>query len=389
VSLELDRSKWQRVKFGDVVNQGKEKTDPEADGIERYVAGEHMDTDSLAIARYGLVGDGYLGPAFIRRFRKGQVLYGSRRTYLRKVALADFDGVCANTTFVMESSDPNRLLPELLPLVMSTESFHAHSIAESRGSVNPYVNWPDIAKYEFDLPPLDQQRRIADLFWGLETHTRTMSSLLFQSDELRVGLASDICYGNQPSRRLADVLNVVRGGSPRPIHDYLTEDDDGINWIKIGDVPVGGKFITKTAEKITSMGLAKTRRVSRGDLLLSNSMSFGRPYILDIDGCIHDGWLALSDVSGMWRTEYLYYLLRSRQVQAQFLSEAAGSTVKNLNIGIVSNVRIPVPSLEYQDQALSKFEVLEATITAVIDELQSLSELRSSLNRLLVRGGAS
>jgi len=103
-SLPLfDRTGWKRVRFGDVVRQLKEQVDPVADGIERYVAGEHMETENVHIRKWGNVGDGYLGPAFIRGFKKGQVLYGSRRTYLKKVAVADWDGVTANTTFVLEA----------------------------------------------------------------------------------------------------------------------------------------------------------------------------------------------------------------------------------------------------------------------------------------------
>lgn len=155
-------ARWKRVKFGDVVRQVKSKVDPDTAGVERYVAGEHMDTDDLRIRRWGEVGDGYLGPAFHMRFKPGQVLYGSRRTYLRKVAVADFEGICANTTFVLESADPSRLLPEFLPVVMQTEEFHEHSKRESKGSVNPYVNYSDLAWYEFALPPLEEQRRIAE-----------------------------------------------------------------------------------------------------------------------------------------------------------------------------------------------------------------------------------
>ncbi len=122
-----------------------------------------MDTDDLHIRRWGTVGNGYLGPAFHARFRPGHVLYGSRRTYLRKVAVADFEGVTANTTFVIETRDPNVLLPALLPFIMQTEAFHGFSIKKSKGSVNPYVNFSDIATYEFPLPPPDEQRRIASV----------------------------------------------------------------------------------------------------------------------------------------------------------------------------------------------------------------------------------
>jgi type I restriction enzyme, S subunit len=154
---------WRRVRFGDVVRQVKDKVDPEDSGLERYIAGEHMDTDDLKLRRWGEIGADYLGPAFHMRFKPGHVLYGSRRTYLRKVAVADFEGITANTTFVLEPKDPGELLPELLPFLMQTERFNEHSIKQSRGSVNPYVNFSDLAWYEFALPPLEEQRRICEL----------------------------------------------------------------------------------------------------------------------------------------------------------------------------------------------------------------------------------
>ena len=97
-------------------------------------------------------------------------------------------------------------------------------------------------------------------------------------------------------KKLGDVCVIERGGSPRPINKYITEDSKGINWIKIGDAKNGSKYITSTKEKIISEGVKKSRYVYKGDLLLSNSMSFGHPYILDIEGCIHDGWLVIHDV---------------------------------------------------------------------------------------------
>ncbi len=161
-------TRWSHVQFGDVVRQVKDKVDPLKSRLDRYVAGEHMDTDDLRLRRWGQINGDYLGPAFHMRFRPGHVLYGSRRTYLRKVVVADFEGICANTTFVLESKDPTVLLSELLPFIMQTEAFHDHSIKQSKGSVNPYVNFSDLAWYEFALPPLEEQRRIAEMLWALE-----------------------------------------------------------------------------------------------------------------------------------------------------------------------------------------------------------------------------
>lgn len=160
---------WQQVKFGDVVRQVKDKVDPNTAGLDRYIAGEHMDTDDLRICWWGEIGANYLGPAFHMRFKPGQVLYGSRRTYLRKVAVPDFEGICANTTFVLESKDPKVLLPELLPFIMQTDCFNEHSVKQSKGSVNPYVNFSDLAWFEFALPPLEEQKNFTNLLLNLES----------------------------------------------------------------------------------------------------------------------------------------------------------------------------------------------------------------------------
>ena len=111
--------------------------------------------------------------------------------------------------------------------------------------------------------------------------------------------------------RLCHVTEVARGGSPRPIKDYITESPSGINWIKIGDTEKGGKFIFSTKERIKPEGMSKSRFVHKGDFLLTNSMSFGRPYITQVEGCIHDGWLVISLIGGAYCQDFLYYLLSS------------------------------------------------------------------------------
>ena len=108
-------------------------------------------------------------------------------------------------------------------------------------------------------------------------------------------------------KKLGDVCIIERGGSPRPINAYLTDSADGINWIKIGDASEGSKYITSTKERIKPEGVKKSRMVHKGDFILSNSMSFGRPYILNIDGCIHDGWLVIHDKNNVFDKSYLYY----------------------------------------------------------------------------------
>jgi type I restriction enzyme S subunit len=179
------KAQWTTVAFGDVVRQVKDKIDPEESGLQYYVAGDHMDTDDLRIRRFGVIGDGYLGPAFHMRFKPGHVLYGSRRTYLRKVAVADFEGVTANTTYVLESSDPEALLPDLLPFIMQTESFTQHSVRESKGSVNPYVNFSDLAWFEFALPPIEEQKRTARLLMAARAAHEGLLEVVERGETLR------------------------------------------------------------------------------------------------------------------------------------------------------------------------------------------------------------
>ena len=164
--------------------------------------------------------------------------------------------------------------------------------------------------------------------------------------------------------KVGNVLSIARGGSPRPITSYLTTSDDGYNWIKIGDSEIGGKYINKTAEKIIKEGLYKTRLVHKGDLLLSNSMSFGRPYILNIDGCIHDGWLVLHDYSESLNKEFLYFVFSSNVLKEQFFGKVSGAVVKNLNSDKVADTIIPLPPIEEQQRIVEKLN----SILPVIDE---------------------
>lgn len=146
---------------------------------------------------------------------------------------------------------------------------------------------------------------------------------------------------------LSDICTVERGGSPRPIDDFITTESDGINWIKIGDTDES-MYITKTAQKIKPEGMKKSRYVKPGDFLLSNSMSFGRPYILKIDGCIHDGWLVLRDENNVFDKKFLYYYLSAPITYEKFKSMAVGGVVNNLNSDMVRKIRVPLPSKQEQ-----------------------------------------
>ena len=167
--------------------------------------------------------------------------------------------------------------------------------------------------------------------------------------------------------KLNDLAEIARGGSPRPIQDYITDNQDGINWIKIGDTSEESKYITTAKEKIKSEGKKHSRFVHAGDFLLTNSMSFGRPYILKIDGCIHDGWLVFANIKECLLQDYLYYALSSAYIYETFSNVAAGSTVKNLKSDTVKQVDFPLPPISEQKRIVEAIE----NMYEVLDQIQN------------------
>ena len=183
-------------------------------------------------------------------------------------------------------------------------------------------------------------------------------------------LIQELCPEGVKFVKLGDVMDISRGASPRPIQKYLTDDPSGVNWIKIGDVENNAKYITETKEKITAEGALKSRLLHKGDFVLSNSMSFGRPYILAIEGCIHDGWISMSNYQSVLLPDFLYHLLRSYNIQKYWKQKASSGTVSNLNADIVRKTEIPLPPLEVQTEIvriLDKFTSLEAELETELD----------------------
>ena len=202
-----------------------------------------------------------------------------------------------------------------------------------------------------------------------------MSQLAVNSEQLPVGWKV---------KTLDDLCEIARGGSPRPIKQFLTDAPDGVNWIKIGDATASSKYIYETKEKIKPEGVKRSRLVKEGDFLLSNSMSFGRPYIMKTSGCIHDGGLVLRDKSGNLDQDYLYHFLGSSAAYRQFDNLAAGSTVRNLNIDLVRHVKVTLPPLPEQKRIVAILDKVLAGITqAASNAEKNLSNAREMFKSVL------
>ncbi len=179
-------------------------------------------------------------------------------------------------------------------------------------------------------------------------------------------------------KKLGSLCTIERGGSPRPIKDFITEAEDGINWIKIGDAKEGSIFIDSTAEKIKPEGMKKSRFVQKGDFILSNSMSFGRPYILRVDGCIHDGWLVIRDDNHIFDKFFLFYFLSSQNVYNEFKRLAVGGVVNNLNSSMVRALSVFVPPITTQQEFAKKVEAIESAKVELIAQISEMQNLLAS-----------
>lgn len=274
--------------------------------------------------------------------------------------------------------------------------------ARAHGSLN--VSDDDLMDLPVPLPggslSLAEQQKIADCLTSLDeviaaqarkvealkAHKRGLMQQLFPREgETRPRLRFPE-FRDAPEwkeKKLGDITTIVRGGSPRPIDGFLTSSPDGLNWLKIGDVDREAMFVTKTADKVRPDALSKTRVIQPGDFILSNSMSFGRPYISAIETCIHDGWIAVTRIPDSLGRKFLYYSILSERSQAYFVDQAAGSGVQNLNKDIIKSLVLGMPAVEEQQRIADCLSSLDARITAETRQLAALKTHKQGLMQQL------
>lgn len=267
MNLVLDRSTWERVRFGDVVRNVNETVkDAESAGIDRVIALEHLDPGELKVSRWGDVAD---GTTFTKRVDPGQTLFGKRRAYQRKAACAEFEAITSGDILVFESNSA-RLLPELLPFLVQSEPFFAHALDTSAGSLSPRTNWGDLAMFEFDLPLLDEQQRIADLLWAAEHLRRSIQELRAAANRVERRLLEAEFNADWPRWKVAELGGVQLGQQRHPkyadgpnMKPYLRVANVGDNVLDLSDV-AAMDFSGPGAEKF---------RLQYGDILLNEGQS--------------------------------------------------------------------------------------------------------------------
>lgn len=248
----------------------------------------------------------------------------------------------------------------------------------------------DVKSIIVPLPPTKaEQTAIATALSDADALISSLEKLIAKKRNIKQGAMQKLLQPKEGwvVKKLGDSADIFRGGSPRPIESFLTTQPDGINWIKIGDVKKNAKYIESTDEKIISEGLSRSRFVNEGDFLLSNSMSFGRPYIMKISGCIHDGWLVIQNYQNNFDRDFLYYVLGSEAILQQYKAMASGSSVLNLNKEIVKNVIINCPkSVEEQTRIATILSDMDAEIQALETKLEKYRKIKLGMMQNLLTG---
>ena len=270
------------------------------------------------------------------------------------------------------------------------------------GSTRKRIGLDDLKNLPMRIPTeRNEQQKIADCLTSvdelvaaqiqkldtLKTHKKGLMQQLFPVEGETVPKRRFPEFRNKEvwkQKQLGSLSTIVRGGSPRPIEAYLTPDINGLNWLKIGDVDKGAKYISRTTDRVIVSALSKTREVLPGDLIMSNSMSFGRPYIMQIKSCIHDGWIAVTNISDKIILDYLYYFILSNSAQMYFTNASAGGGIKNLNADIIKQLTVSYPRLkDEQRKIVDCLASVDDLITVQAQKVEALKAHKKGLMQQL------
>jgi type I restriction enzyme, S subunit len=381
VTKTLSRSRT-KVAFGDVVRLSRERSnDPEADGFERFVGLEHIDPGDLRIRRWGDVADGV---TFTNVFRPGQALFGKRRAYQRKVAVADFSGVCSSDIYVLEPCD-GRLLPELLPFICQTDAFFEHAVGTSAGSLSPRTNWDSLANFEFALPSVQEQQRIATVLGAIESTSSALGNLDSSLSLLEASIADAFTQSTATRVTVGDIVAETAYGSSQK----ATDGDSGVPILGIPNVARGQLMLNEYNRVCLTAAEVERYRLSAGDLLMVRTN--GNPEY--VGRCV---------VVGTLPGEFVYasYLIRLRVQQERVLpaylaailnSPTARRSMRgsvrssagnyNINTQEIRSQVIPLPDIDAQRAFVGRVSDVRKGRQECLERVAVLRALKARLFR--------
>lgn len=314
------------------------------------------------------------------------------RTYVYRLE----DGILVYAGFLIKAPiNPNIANSKFVFYILHTQRYWDWVAFTSMRSGQPGINGNEYAGFQIPLPSLTEQKYIAEALSDIDELIASLEKMITKKKAIKQGAMQQLLTGKTrlpgfttgwKKIKFGEYCNIVRGGSPRPIQEYISKTNEGVNWIKIGDVTPGDKYIESTQEKIIEEGVFRSRFVKKGDFILSNSMSFGRPYILKIDGCIHDGWLAIQNYQETFSEDFLYYTLSSDYVYKQYIQMAAGSSVQNLNKEKVQNLLLFLPEKNEQIFISNMLSDMDNEIVSLMQKYKKTCDIKQGMMQQLLTG---
>lgn len=384
------RDGWRWARFGDVVREVRTATkDPEADGLSRVVGLEHLDSELLPLRRWNELVDLGDGTSFTRVFRAGQVLFGKRRAYQRKVAVPDFDGICSSDILVLEPST-DELLRAFLPYLVQSDGFFDHALGTSAGSLSPRTKFQELAKYEFPLPPVDEQSRLAADVGALDQAIAELARVADASDWLREA-TSHALFANAdsiPRTHLTELVSrPIQYGVLKPGPEY----PGGVRCVDVKDYPEGEIEVTSVRSIDPAIEREFRRsKLSAGDLLVSVRGTIGRVAKVpaELEGANISRDSARVSLREGVDPEYVRVVLEGADAQREMRGKVVGLAVKGINIADLRLVSIPLPSLEAQRSIARQSESIRSVKAVAARDAADLRRLRGGLLARLLKGAS-
>ncbi|MBS0173333.1 MAG: restriction endonuclease subunit S [Nitrospira sp.] len=387
---------WRRVKFGDAVRLSKARSqNPLADGLERYVGLEHLEPGDLRIRSWGNVAD---GTTFTNRFEPGQVLFGKRRAYQRKVAVADFAGVCSGDIYVLESKDTDVLLPELLPFICQTDAFFEHAVWTSAGSLSPRTNWTSLAGFEFLLPPIDEQLRRVERLRSVDSARSTQAGALVELHRLRKAMIDHLLAlsDDHVRRGRLEEFVTMQNGRPFPGDEY---SDSGVKLLRPGNLGVSG-YLSWPHDKTVFLDPSWENEaddfvIEPGDVVINlTAQSLEDGFMGRVCLAREGDKSLLNQRIGRFRCqgeavlpEYLYRSLQTSRFRHHAHANCEGSKVKHLFWQHLAKYEISVPDLATQQEVIAQCAAIDEAIDEISARLAMSSLLAARVTNELATEG--
>jgi len=391
------RTGWKQLAFGEFAENIGDRAEPKDAQEEIYVGLEHLDPQCLHIRRWGKGSDVIGGKL---RFRKGDIIFGKRRAYQRKLAVAEFGGICSAHAMVIRAK-LDKVLPEFLPFLMMSDRFMNRAVEISVGSLSPTINWTTLKLETFDLPPLDQQRRIAEILWAVDASEQASAALVQSVGETRSAKFDALIpspEGGSTSAKFVrlDKVASMQNGRPFPSSEYQEATATGVRLIRPGNLAPDGRL--GWAPKSTVTLPQKHQLENEGWLIGADQVLINLTAQSLDDGFMGRVCFTGEDDSGLLNQrigrfvldgsilpKFFFRCLQTSRFRQLVENRCEGSKVRHLYFRHFEDFMLPDFPKAKQAQIADELDACEAALTAAIKQLDALSGLRSTLINAILR----